>query len=460
ENWDTETLIIFLRGQNLNLDEDNYEILRKEKIDGQIFPDMTEKKFIEDGMKRGPAIKLDKQARRFKERTKALEKADISNQQEVLLPSAPIAGKKRSIGNIMDISIDVPLRKNGSINILEVLKVHGYEITGQWHLEQVCDDGSYHHYYCDLTIKKPDNPHPEALIELLATASVSKLNGHFDQVFKYAEHLCPQEVWIVHFSREDFVVTKPYWPSQKLQDRGESKDLSEVDSLKLENVRLMTRIAELEQIVKEKNALETELKQIIEENAEKAKLRDAELNARIMELERSAKENEERFVKLEQKQNNAVDRLENGDNSYENDNISNLVIKSLEDITPSSNITDDALSSDEYQESKIQCTISSIHTESKLPEDKGIEFLDRVHKERISNEIREKNREKKLRSQGLSSDNNSSEQSNSLYDVKTVTIETNPKSANLNIPEISSESKSPTNLLPNQKIPYNQKVER
>ncbi|CAG8749869.1 11055_t:CDS:2, partial [Racocetra persica] len=56
--------------------------------------------------------------------------------------------------------------------------------------------------------------------------------------------------------------------------RGESKDLSEVDSLKLENARLMTRIAELEQIVKEKNALETELKQIIEKNAEKAKLRD------------------------------------------------------------------------------------------------------------------------------------------------------------------------------------------
>ncbi|CAG8764656.1 16730_t:CDS:1, partial [Cetraspora pellucida] len=67
--------------------------------------------------------------------------------------------------------------------------------------------------------------------------------------------------------------------------RGESKDLSIVDSLKLENARLMTRIAELEQIVKEKNVLETELKQIIEENAKKAKLRDAELNARIMKLE-------------------------------------------------------------------------------------------------------------------------------------------------------------------------------
>ncbi|RHZ58187.1 hypothetical protein Glove_375g61 [Diversispora epigaea] len=88
--------------------------------------------------------------------------------------------------------------------------------------------------------------------------------------------------------------------------RDESNDLSEVDSLKLENTRLMARIAELEQIVKEKSTLEAELKQIIEENAEKAKLRDAELNSRIMKLERSAK--------LEQKQNN---RLENGDNSSE-----------------------------------------------------------------------------------------------------------------------------------------------
>ncbi|CAG8815095.1 24461_t:CDS:2, partial [Cetraspora pellucida] len=340
ENWNPETLIIFLRGQNLNLDEDDYKILRKEKIDSQIFPDMTERKFMEDGMKRGPAMKLDKQARMFKKQTKVLEKgkikyfwlflhdmwsiqhfiswstnmfgridkneahtvfyntlyiicddpstsqevlkairnllfikkvngtmarkplADISNQQKVSLPSSPISGKKRSIGNIMDISANVPLRKNGFIDILEVLKVvvrefdqgtialgsirsykisnhiyvdfehhnkvlrestydaemyriltnwlrkiHGYEITGQWHLEQVCDDGNYHHYYCDLTIKNLDNPHPEALIELLVTASVSKLNSHFDQVFKYAERLCPQEVWIVHFSREDFVVT-------------------------------------------------------------------------------------------------------------------------------------------------------------------------------------------------------------------------------------------------------------
>ncbi|CAG8434988.1 6441_t:CDS:2 [Scutellospora calospora] len=75
--------------------------------------------------------------------------------------------------------------------------------------------------------------------------------------------------------------------------KGESKDLSKVDSLKLENIRFMTRIAELEQIVKEKNMLETELKQIIKENTKKAKLRDAKLNARIIELEQSAKENKD-----------------------------------------------------------------------------------------------------------------------------------------------------------------------
>ncbi|CAG8574194.1 8344_t:CDS:1 [Funneliformis mosseae] len=99
-------------------------------------------------------------------------------------------------------------------------KIHGYEITGQWHLEQVRNYGDYHHFYCDLTIKKPDNPHPVARLELLATASISKLNGHFEQVFKYAERLCPQEVWVIHFSCEDFVVTNPYWPGKRFQDKG------------------------------------------------------------------------------------------------------------------------------------------------------------------------------------------------------------------------------------------------
>ena len=63
KNWDTEILIIFLRDLNINLDEDNFKILRKQKIDGQNFPDMTERKFMKDGIKRGPAMKLEKQAK-------------------------------------------------------------------------------------------------------------------------------------------------------------------------------------------------------------------------------------------------------------------------------------------------------------------------------------------------------------------------------------------------------------
>jgi len=77
ENWDTETLIIFLRDLNINLDEDDFKILRKQKIDGQIFPDMTERKFMKDGIKQGPAMKLEKQAKILKEGTRAFEKGKI-----------------------------------------------------------------------------------------------------------------------------------------------------------------------------------------------------------------------------------------------------------------------------------------------------------------------------------------------------------------------------------------------
>ncbi|CAG8847087.1 38537_t:CDS:2, partial [Gigaspora margarita] len=68
-------------------------------------------------------------------------------------------------------------------------------------------------------------------------------------------------------------------------------------------------------------------------------------------------------------------------------NIPDLVIKSLEDNTPTSDITNDTL------------------------KDKEIEFLNRVHKEQISNEIRERNQRKKLRSQDLFSENNFSNSS-------------------------------------------------
>jgi len=196
----------------------------------------------------------------------------------LLVSSAPVA-KKRSIGKVLDIPVelpvDIPLRNDSSIDVLDILKTavrdfnqgtialgsscsykssnhiyvnsehfikvpresiydaeiyqvlanwlrkfHDFEITGQWYLEQVCDDGDYHHLYCDLTIKKPDSSYLEDLLELLATASIPKLEGHFKQVFKYEEQLHPQEIWIIHFSREYYIVTNLYWPSEKLQEKG------------------------------------------------------------------------------------------------------------------------------------------------------------------------------------------------------------------------------------------------
>ena len=77
KNWNTETLIIFLHNLNINLDEDDFKILCKQKIDGQTFPDMTKRKFMKDGIKREPAMKLEKQAKILKERTRALEKSKI-----------------------------------------------------------------------------------------------------------------------------------------------------------------------------------------------------------------------------------------------------------------------------------------------------------------------------------------------------------------------------------------------
>src|SRR5436305_4881074 len=77
KNWDIKTLIIFLCDLDINLDEDDFKILHRQKINGQTFPDMTERKFMKDGIKRGPAMKLEKQAKILKEQTRAFEKGKI-----------------------------------------------------------------------------------------------------------------------------------------------------------------------------------------------------------------------------------------------------------------------------------------------------------------------------------------------------------------------------------------------
>ena len=57
ENWDTETLIDYLKEQNLKLDDKkHYDILRKQEVDGQAFLELTKEKLY--NFPGGPAIKL------------------------------------------------------------------------------------------------------------------------------------------------------------------------------------------------------------------------------------------------------------------------------------------------------------------------------------------------------------------------------------------------------------------
>ncbi|RGB21918.1 hypothetical protein C1646_731560 [Rhizophagus diaphanus] len=70
ENWDTETLIDFLKEQNLKLEEKHFDILRKEEITGLSFLDLNEEKFRSVGFALGPATLLAKEAKALKEKPK------------------------------------------------------------------------------------------------------------------------------------------------------------------------------------------------------------------------------------------------------------------------------------------------------------------------------------------------------------------------------------------------------
>ena len=78
ENWDTETLIVHLKEQNLKLDDDDFAILRKEKITGLSFLDLTEEKFRSVGFALGPATLLTKEAKALKDNTKHLFSSYLS----------------------------------------------------------------------------------------------------------------------------------------------------------------------------------------------------------------------------------------------------------------------------------------------------------------------------------------------------------------------------------------------
>ena len=73
ENWNTETLIDFLKEQNLKLDDKkHYDILRKQEVDGQVFLELTKEELLAPpyNFTGGPAIKLAKEIKTLKEKLK------------------------------------------------------------------------------------------------------------------------------------------------------------------------------------------------------------------------------------------------------------------------------------------------------------------------------------------------------------------------------------------------------
>jgi hypothetical protein len=73
ENWDMETLIDFLKEQNLKLDDKkHYDILRKQEVDGQAFLELTKEELLASpyNFPGEPAIKLAKEIKALKEKPK------------------------------------------------------------------------------------------------------------------------------------------------------------------------------------------------------------------------------------------------------------------------------------------------------------------------------------------------------------------------------------------------------
>jgi len=70
ENWDTEYLILHLREQKLDLDNDDFGILRNEKITGQTFLELTKEELQGIGLKLGPVKVLLEEIKSLKEKPK------------------------------------------------------------------------------------------------------------------------------------------------------------------------------------------------------------------------------------------------------------------------------------------------------------------------------------------------------------------------------------------------------
>ncbi|CAG8719814.1 10101_t:CDS:2, partial [Racocetra fulgida] len=124
--------------------------------------------------------------------------------------------------------------------------------------------------------------------------------------------------------------------------------------------------------------------------------------------------------------------------------------KTNSDDTPEQikNISNNISNSDIFRESNIQYSEPLIHTESESSENKEIKFLNRVHRETVSNEIKERNREKKLQAQNSLSYN----KDNSSCDIKTVSQGNDRNNIESSV-DIASQISNQQKTIPNTPLP-------
>ncbi|CAG8698312.1 98_t:CDS:2, partial [Gigaspora rosea] len=160
---------------------------------------------------------------------------------------------------------------------------------------------------------------------------------------------------------------------------------SKIDLLAEENSKLLAEISELRKENAEIKAENTKLKQDKED-----------IEARFAKPEQSDKEKTDLIAKLECD----VSLIKQASvTSQSQTTLTMIITQSLHSVTATGN-------SDIYQKSSTQCYTSSMRTKTKSLKDKEVDdFLNLKNKERVSNEIKERNKEKKLRAQDLSTVN-------------------------------------------------------
>ncbi|GES76650.1 hypothetical protein GLOIN_2v1882276 [Rhizophagus clarus] len=263
---------------------------------------------------------------------------------------------------------------------------------------------------------------------------------------------------------------------------------SEIAELRKENAELKDKNGEIPdlkrkfaEIESEKVELKARIAKLLKQAVEESKRRDVEnakLRARIEELEKNKtvttkleSENAEfrdRITKVEQRQvlndNSSNISSSNIRSSNFNSVADQLSMETHYEIPLVDKEMDTSLPEEPIPEVTAKQSVSAVNIpvmdqcdQTSLKDKKTDTFLDEVHKKKVSNEIRQRKREKKLSQSHVLSQDSSSTTSESLHREADLSM-TNTKH---DLPEQKIEKKQ-VNLseIKEAKIPYNQKVEQ